>query len=496
MGPTRGCGVIEELSEVPVQSRYDVVVVGAGPNGLTAAALLARSGLETLVVEAAPVLGGGLRTEELTLPGFSHDVCSAVHTMGCVSPVFSELQLEGHGLQWIYPECSVAHPFDDGPAAVLHAEAEQTLNELGVKDGRRLRRILGPFLELGAEFFPDLLAPLHVPKHPLALARFAFYGLRSATVLSGLFEGKQARALFGGCAAHAIQPLDHWLTSAIGLALMGAGAVRPWPVARGGSAAIARALETVGLRAGVEYVCGLRVSSLEQLPQAKAYLFDLAPAQVADLAGERLPNRYRRALRRYRMGPGVFKVDYALAGSIPWRDARCQRASTVHLGGTIEEIAVAERQMWEGTAPERPFVLVAQQSELDPSRAPVGMHTGYAYCHVPPNCPLDMTSVIERQIERYAPGFRDLVLARHVWSPRALEAHNPAYIGGAITGGVADARQLFTRPTWSLEPYATPNPQLFICSQATPPGGGVHGMCGYHAAKLVSRRVFGRNLPG
>jgi phytoene dehydrogenase-like protein len=335
---------------------------------------------------------------------------------------------------------------------------------------------------------------LQVPKHPLALVRFGLFAMLSATRLSHLFSGERAKALFAGCAAHAIQPLEHWFSSAIGLALMGAGSVKPWPIAVGGSQSIARALIQVGERAGVTYQCGMKVNALAELPQARAYLFDLAPSQLADIAGEHLPAGFRAQLRRYRMGPGVFKVDYALDGSIPWRDPSCRLASTVHLGGTFEAIARGERQMWNGTAPDAPFVLLAQQSELDASRAPSGKHTGYAYCHVPAHCDVDMTDAIERQIERHAPGFRDLVLARRSWSPRALEQHNAAYVGGAITGGVADVRQLFTRPTLRLRPYATPNPRLFLCSQSTPPGGGVHGMCGFHAARTVLSRVFGRRL--
>lgn len=475
---------------------FDVVVIGAGPNGLTAAAVLAQCGLQVLVVEAAEELGGGVRSQELTLPGFVHDVCSAVHTMGAVSPVFTALGLEGHGLRWRYPEVSVAHPLDDGPAALLHANVEDTFRELGAHDGSRLRSLLSPFIRHGAPLFDDLLAPLQIPKRPFALLQFGLNAMRSVNGLSHGFSSAQAKALFAGCAAHAIQPFDHWFSSAIGLALMGAGCVKPWPVAVGGSGQIARALVASGAHHNVEYRTSTKVTALSQLPEARAYLFDLAPAQVAQIAGDQLPARFRRELLRYRMGPAIFKVDYALSGSIPWRDPRCRLASTVHLGGTIEEIAHAERQMWSGSVPDAPFVLLAQQSELDPSRAPAGKHTGYAYCHVPARCDVDMTDAIERQISRHAPGFRDVVLARKTWSPRQIEEHNPANVGGAITGGVADVRQLFTRPTLRLRPYATPNPRLFLCSHATPPGGGVHGMCGYHAARTVLGRVFGRKVPG
>lgn len=474
-----------------VQAAFDVIVVGAGPNGLTAAAVLAQQGLRVHVVEAGSTLGGGVRSAELTLPGFIHDVCSAVHTMGCVSPAFAALQLEDNGLRWRYPTVSAAHPMDDGPAVLLHAELDETFRELGPRDGARLRTMLQPFRAV-PELVGELLAPLGVPKHPLALVRFGVLAMLSAQRVSHLFASERARALFAGCAAHAIMPLDHWFSAAIGLALLGAGTVKPWPVAVGGSEAIARALVSAGQRAGVTYQCDFRVTALGELPSARAYVFDLAPSQLADIAGDELPASFRARLRRYRMGPAVFKVDYALAGSIPWRDPRCRLASTVHLGGTFDAIARGERQMWDGEIPDAPFVLLAQQSEVDASRAPEGKHTGYAYCHVPAGCDVDMTDTIERQIERHAPGFRDLVLARCKWSPRALEQHNPAYLGGAITGGVADITQLFTRPTLSLRPYTTPNPRLFLCSQSTPPGAGVHGMCGYHAARTVLRRVFGR----
>lgn len=476
-----------------VQSSLDVIVVGAGPNGLTAAVLLAQRGLRVHVVEAADELGGGARSSALTLPGFVHDDCSAVHTMGCVSPVFEQLRLEEHGLRWIHPAVSVAHPMADGPAALLHGDVEETFRDLGSRDGETLRACLRPFGAVPG-LIGDLLAPLGVPKHPIAMLRFGLDAMRSARALSRRFETDRAKALFAGCAAHAIQPLEHAFTSAIGLALMGAGSIKAWPVAAGGSGAIAKALVAVGERAGLTFQCGYKVTALDQLPSARAYVFDLAPSQVAEIAGHHLPARFRAQLCRYRMGPAVFKVDYALAGSIPWRDVECRRASTVHLGGTFDDIARAESQVWEGKVPDAPFVLLAQQSELDPSRAPAGKHTGYAYCHVPAGCDVDMTAAIERQIERHAPGFRDLVLARYVRSPRHLTEHNPAYVGGAITGGVADVRQLFTRPTLRLRPYATPNPRLFLCSHSTPPGGGVHGMCGFHAARTVLRRVFGQRL--
>lgn len=479
-----------------MSEQYDAVVVGSGPNGLTAAAYLGSLGLRVLVVEADAELGGGVRSSECTLPGFVHDICSAVHTMGCLSPAFRGLDLEQHGLEWLVPHASVAHPLDEGDAVLLEDSLDATLARLEPGDRTRFASLVDPFLRYGTSLIADLLAPLGWPRHPFAMARFGLNAVRSARGLAfGAFEGERARALFGGCAAHSVRPLEGWLTAAFGLVFLGAGQLKPWPVARGGSGSIAKALQKVNARFGVEYKTGWRVTALDELPSARAYLFDLAPLQVAQIAATHLPSGYVRALERFRMGPAVFKLDYALSQPIPWRDPACLRASTVHLGGTFNEIARSERQVWEGSAPEAPYIILAQQSLLDPSRAPVGNHTGYAYCHVPSDCTVDMTAAIERQIERFAPGFGDTILARKKWSPQELERHNPSYIGGAITGGVADALQLYTRPTLSLRPYVTPNPRLFLCSQSTPPGGGVHGMCGLHAARTVARRVFGKRIP-
>lgn len=474
---------------------YDAVVVGAGPNGLTASAFLASLGLHVLVVEAGEQLGGGVRSDECTLPGFVHDVCSAVHTMGCLSPAFRGLRLEENGLEWVVPSASVAHPLDGQDAVMLEASLETTLAQLDSSDRGRFSSLVAPFVKHGVSLVNDLLAPLGWPRHPLAMARFGLNAVRSARSLAfGAFEGERARALFAGCAGHSVQPLEGFLTAAFGLVFLGTAQIKPWPVARFGSGSIAKALERVNTNHGVEFVTGRRVEAFDELPKARAYLFDLAPSQLAGIAQQQLPGRYLRALQRYRMGPGVFKVDYALSAPIPWRDPACARASTVHLGGTFDEIARSERQMWQGSPPEAPYVILAQQSMLDSSRAPAGKHTGYAYCHVPAGCTVDMTAAIERQIERFAPGFGDIILARKKWSPSALEQHNPSYVGGAVTGGVADVWQLYTRPTLTLRPYVTPNTRLFLCSQSTPPGGGVHGMCGYHAARVVARKVFGKRL--
>lgn len=474
--------------------RYDAVVVGAGPNGLTAAALLARAGLAVKVLEANAELGGGLRTQALTLPGFRHDVCSAVHTMGCLSPVFELLELEQNGLEWVYPAASVAHPLPGGRAVLLEGTVEDTAAALG-PDQRAYERLLAPFLGEPRKLFADLLAPLGLPRQPLLMARFSFWGLRSAQQLAfGRFEGEAARALLAGCAAHSVQPLAHALTAAFGLTFLLAGHVKAWPVARGGSQAIAAALERVCRASGVVFETGRHVRALREVPEARALLFDLAPRQLDEIAGEVLPDSFRHELRRYRMGPGCFKLDWALEGPIPWLDERCARASTVHVGGGFEEIAASERAMWEGEHSEAPFVLLTQQSHFDDTRAPAGRHTGYAYCHVPAGSTRDMTQAIEAQVERFAPGFRQRILARHALFPADFEAMNASHLGGAVTGGVADLRQLFTRPSLRLDPYSTPHPQLFLCSQSTPPGGGVHGMCGFHAARSALRSVFGKRL--
>jgi phytoene dehydrogenase-like protein len=472
----------------------DAVVVGSGPNGLTAAAFLARAGLSVRVLEANEDFGGGLRTRALTLPGFRHDLCSAVHTMGCLSPAFWLLDLEQQGLSWIYPPLSLAHPLEAGEAVVLDPSIEVTAAQLGV-DERAYRELVTPFARSPKKLFADLLAPLGVPRQPFTLARFGWLGLRSARALAfGRFRAEPARALFAGCAGHGVQPLEHALTAAFGLTFLIAGHVKAWPVASGGSSAIASALMAVCRRWGVEFVAGERVRSLAQLPPARAVLFDLAPQQLAEIAGDALPRSYARRLRRYRMGPGCFKLDWALDGPIPWRNAEVARASTVHVGGSFDELARAEAAVWRGEHPEQPFVLVTQQSHFDATRAPRGQHTGYAYCHVPAGSDVDMTLAVERQIERFAPGFRDRILSRHRLFPVDLEAHNASHLGGAVTGGVADLGQLFTRPTLRFDPYSTPNPHLFLCSQSTPPGGGVHGMCGFYAARSVLRRCFGRHL--
>ena len=467
----------------------DAVIVGSGPNGLAAGIELARAGASVHVLEAREEIGGGMRTRELTLPGFAHDVCSGCHPMGVLSPFFRTLPLEEHGLRWIHPQASVAHPLDDEPAVLLRRSLRETADGLG-EDARSYESLFAPFLRDPHGLLADLLGPPGIPKHPVLMARFGLPGLLPATKLLRMrFSGKRARALLAGCAAHSILPLDRPLTGAVGMIFALTGHVEDWPVAAGGSRAIGQALASYLTHLGGTIETGRYVRSLADLPPSRVVLFDTSPEQLADIGAPALPASYVSRLRTYRYGPGVFKLDWALDGPIPWKDPRVLEASTVHLGGTLEELAAAEAAVWRGEHPARPFVLVVQQSQFDPARAPAGKQTGYAYCHVPSGSTVDMTGAIEGQIERFAPGFRDRILARHATHTGDLQRENPNYIGGAIAGGVADIFQLFTRPVARIDPYSTPNPRLFLCSASTPPGGGVHGMCGYFAARSAARRL-------
>jgi phytoene dehydrogenase-like protein len=470
-------------------SDAEAVVVGAGPNGLAAAIALAQAGVPVLVLEAHVEAGGGTRSAELTLPGFLHDVCSAVHPMGVLSPFLRTLPLAEHGLAWRHPRASVAHPLDDGPAVMLTRSLERTMEGLG-RDGRAWQRLVGPFLDDVPALLADAMAPLRIPKHPIRFARFGLRAAWSANRLARLwFREERARALLAGCAGHSVLPLTQPLTAAMGVLFAITAHAVDWPVPEGGSQAIWRALVSYLESLGGRIETGRRITRLAELPDARVVLFDTSPDQLAAIAGDALPAGYRRRLGRYRYGPGAFKLDWALDGPIPWRDPACREASTVHVGGTLEEICASERDMYRGRHSERPFLILCQQSEIDATRAPAGKHTGYAYCHVPHGSAVDMTDAIERQVERFAPGFRDRILARHATSPADFERYNPNYRGGAITGGVADALQLWNRPVTRLDPYATPDPRLFLCSAATPPGGGVHGMCGWWAARSALRRL-------
>ena len=469
--------------------QFDAVIVGSGPNGLAAGVALARDGASVLVLEGAERLGGGADTRELTLPGFRHDVCSAAHPMGILSPFFQQLPLEEHGLEWVRPGASVAHPLDGQPAGILWRSLERTVEELG-RDGSRYRSLLQPLLANGEGLLRDALGPLGWPEDPASFLRFGLRAIWPATLLGkSLFREETARALLAGCAGHSILPLSHPMTSALGVMFALTAHMEDWPVARGGSDAITRALVSLLEASGGEVRTGHPVLSGQDLPAARVYLFDTDPHQLARIAQDALPSGYRRRLQRYRFGPGVFKLDLAMDGPIPWADPRCAEASTVHVGGTLAEVAASESAMWRGQHTDKPFVLVVQQSNFDATRAPEGGATGYAYCHVPAGSTVDMSHAIESQIERFAPGFRDRIQARHAMTTSDFARLNPNYVGGAITGGVADLTQLFTRPVARFDPYATPNPRIFICSASTPPGGGVHGMCGWHAAQSARRRL-------
>ena len=467
------------------------MVVGAGPNGLAAAIELARSGYTVKVIEAQGEPGGGTHTKELTLPGFHHDQCSAVHPMGVLSPFFRSLPLEDFGLEWRTLDASVAHPLDEGYAVMLYQSLDRTADQLTRADARAWRSMFRPFLKNPHELLGDLLGPLgRIPKHPITMARFGLLSLLPARQLAmRTFDNERARALFAGCAGHSVLSLDHWMTSALGLMFALTSHIETWPVAKGGSRAIGRALGDYFTSLGGEIQCNEAVTSLNQLPASRAVLFDLSPTLMADIAQDALPNRYRKRLGRYVYGPGTYKIDWALDGEIPWRDQRVASASTVHLGGTMAEIGQSEADAWSGRHNDRPYMILCQQSHADPSRAPEGQHTGYAYCHVPNGSDRDMTAQLEAQVERFAPGFRERILARHITTPRDFEDFNANYVGGAVTGGAAHLPQLFTRPVARLDPYTTPNPKFFICSASTPPGGGVHGMCGYYAARSAIKRL-------
>jgi phytoene dehydrogenase-like protein len=473
---------------------HDAIVVGSGPNGLAAAITLARAGRSVLVVEGRDTIGGGLRTEELTLPGYRHDTCAAIHPLGVASPFMRSVPLAERGVEWIHPEAPLAHPLDDGTAVVLERSLDETAAGLG-EDGEAWRRLLAPFVRDADAVIDGILTPPLPPRHAIALARFGPRALRSAEGLArSAFVGERARALFAGNAAHAMLPLDAAASASFGLVLALLGHAVGWPMARGGSQTIAAALASILRSLGGEIETGRPVESLDELvaqSHKPLVLLDVTPRQLIALAGSRLDGRYRRALERYRYGPGVVKVDYALAGPVPWRAPECTRAATVHLGGTLDEIAAAEKDVTRDGHPARPYVLVVQQSLFDATRAPDGRHTLWAYTHVPNGSNRTEVTVgaVEGQLERFAPGFRDLVLERSVLGTAELESRNPNYVGGDINGGSAELRQLFARPVARPVPYRTPLDGVYLCSSSTPPGGGVHGMCGWNAARAALRRA-------
>jgi phytoene dehydrogenase-like protein len=473
---------------MPKKVEYDAVVVGAGPNGLAAAIRLAQAGWSVLVVEARESIGGATRSAELTLPGFTHDVCSAIHPLGLGSPFFRGLPLAGHGLSWIHPAVPLAHPLDDGTAAVLERSVTSSAEGLG-QDREAYQRLMSRLVAGWEDLAAEVLGPvLHVPRHPLLLARFGMQARRSATGLAQQwFKDAPARALFAGLAAHSFLALEQAPSAAFGLVLGILGHAVGWPLPRGGSQRFAEALGAHLRTLGGEIATHWRVENVTELPMARAVLLDITPLQLLEIAGDRLPESYRRRLGDYRYGPGVFKLDYALSAPIPWKAKACLNAGTVHVGGTLEEVAASEREATTGKHAERPFVLVAQPSLFDTTRAPAGQHTAWAYCHVPNGSTFDMTDRIEKQIERFAPGFRDRIIARHAMNCADLERNNANLVGGDINGGLADMGQLLARPVLRVCPYRIPVPGLYLCSSSTPPGGGVHGMCGFHAAEAALR---------
>jgi phytoene dehydrogenase-like protein len=469
---------------------YDALIIGSGPNGLSAAIALAQADQKVLVLEAKDTIGGGTRTEEITLPHFQHDICSAVHPLGIGSPFLRNLPLEEFGLDWIYPPIGLAHPLDDGRSAVMTRSIEDSAESLG-EDGGAYQRLMNPLVAEWEQILADILGPLPLPpRHPLSLARFGLSAVRSVRgLVQSRFNDEPAQALFAGLAGHGMLPLEAATTASIALVLGMLAHAVGWPIPKGGSQAISNALVRYLKSLGGEVVTGQEVTSLGELPSTKAVLLDVTPRQVLKICGDHLPAGYRRKLGAYRYGPGVCKVDYALDGPIPWKSAACTHAGTVHLGGMLEEISTSEKSVWRGEHPEKPLVLLAQQSLFDDSRAPAGQHTAWAYCHVPHGSSRDVSKRITDQVERFAPGFQDLILAKHVYTAAELQSYNPNYIGGDINGGVQDWRQLFTRPVARWSPYTTPVKGLYICSSSTPPGGGVHGMCGYHAAKRVLKEI-------
>ncbi len=471
------------------KTEYDVVVVGSGPNGFAAAITMRQEGLSVLLIEGNEEVGGGMRSAALTLPGYLHDVCSAIHPMATLSPFFKSIPLQKHGLEFVNPPIAAAHPFDNGSAAILDHSLKDTASGLGSDSGAYMN-LMSSLVEDLPELLPELLGPFPLPKKPVALARFGLKAITSASWLSRKFNTPEARGLWAGMAAHSMQPLTNLTTSAIGLVLMAAAHVGNWPVPKGGSRSIANALQSYFLSLGGKIETGFYVKNVDELPASKVVLFDVTPKQLLEIAGEKLSSSYKAKLRKYRYGMGIFKIDWALDEPVPFKAVSCKSAGTLHLGNTIQEIVTAEGLTAEGVHVQNPFVLFAQPSIFDATRAPEGKHTAWAYCHVPNGSTKDMTEAIENQVARFAPGFQDVIKARHTMNTHEMEAYNPNYVGGDINGGVQDIWQLYTRPVLSRSPYRTSAKGLYICSSSTPPGGGVHGMSGYHAAKTALKDVF------
>lgn len=470
---------------------YDTIVIGSGPNGLAAAITLARAQKSVLLMEAADTIGGGMRSAALTLPGFIHDICSAIHPLGASSPFFRDLPLHEHGLEWIHSPAPLVHPFDDGTALTLEKSIDATVDQLG-QDAKTYRRFMTPLVNDWDKLVNMTLAPLlRFPRHPFALTRFGIPALLPLQAFAKtLFQEERTRALFAGLAGHSMLTMGHIASASFGLVLGILGHYVGWPIAKGGSQKLADALASYFQSLGGEIITGQRVTSIQELPSARVYLFDTSPRQLIEIVGDMLPTPCQNRLQKYRYGMGVFKLDWALSEPIPWKAVACSRAATLHIGPTLRDIATSEKAIWQGHHGEKPYVIVAQQSLFDATRAPDGKHTAWAYCHVPNGSMVDMTEAIENQIERFAPGFRDCILSRHRMNTADYQAYNPNYLGGDINGGVQDIFQLIMRPTLRLNPYSTPAKGIYLCSSSTPPGGGVHGMCGYHAANSVLKEMF------
>ncbi len=475
-------------------TRYDAVVIGSGPNGLAAAICLAQEGLSVLVVEAADEIGGGMRSAELTLPGFTHDICSAIHPLTIASPFFKTLPLDKFGLEFVRPNASLAHPLDDGTAVILERSITATAENLGA-DGDNYKKLIEILAKNFDAIAPDILAPFRIPSNPFLMLGFGLKGFNSAkNIADNYFKNTRARAMFAGNAAHSMIPLEDIPSAAFGLVLLLTAHAVGWGFPKGGAKNIASALSLYFQSLGGVIETGNRVENIDDLPKSKAVLFDITPRQIIKIAGHHLPDAYRKRLETFKYGAGVFKMDFALSEPVPWKAEECFQAPTVHLGGTFEEIAASEREHGNGKISGKPFVLLAQHTLFDKTRAPLGKHTAWAYCHVPNGSTADMTEHIENQIERFAPGFKDCILAKSTKNPAELEKHNANYIGGDINGGAGIASQIFTRPVTKINPYIIPSKGLYICSASTPPGGGVHGMCGFHAAKTVLRKEFGKEI--
>jgi phytoene dehydrogenase-like protein len=469
---------------------YDAVIVGSGPNGLAAAITMQQQGLSVLLIEGKDTIGGGLRTSELTLPGFKHDVCSAIHPLAVSSTFFKSLPLAQYGLEFIYSPYAAAHPLDEGTAGVLQNSLSDTAAGLG-GDAEAYQKLLQPLLKIWPDILPDVLAPLQWPAEPFKLASFGLKAFRSAeSIAKQIFKTEQAQALWAGMAAHSMQPLNKPVTAAVALVLLLAAHDKGWPIPKGGSQQIADALAAHFISLGGKIETGNMITSLGQLPSSKTVLFDVGPRQLLQIAGHSLSSIYKWQLNRYKYGMGVYKVDWALAEPIPFTADACKQAGTVHIGGTYAEVAASELAAWRGKVSDKPFALLAQQSLFDSTRAPVGKHVAWGYCHTANGSAVNMTDAIEKQVERFAPGFRERILAKHVMDARQMEAYNPNYFGGDINGGIQNIAQLFTRPALRLSPYRTSAKGLYICSASTPPGGGVHGMCGHHAAKRALKDIF------